>query len=324
MAPMIDTTELVDLAERLPGGTSAAALAVFADHLAAVSRCAYDEGWRHGRLATQTDMVAASDLAQGNADPEERPVHGAAVSAETANPEPSDDQPGPIPSQEALQKAANTQQRGRAPKAKARQSDGRPQTWTEDLDRQLIEGRAKGVPFLQLADTMGRTVRALQNRHTRLKASGAVALVKPATEQKPAPAEPSSPAITAPVADQAAPPIAVASSPDRKPVPGNRVADLGDLAALTARQRRLVLHLDALSDDFAPIDDADIAEGLTSRRKSEAIADEMGCAPRDVVKRWKSMLTDDVVNRFGQVTIDGQADLLLAVRHLSAMAAANV
>lgn len=78
----------------------------------------------------------------------------------------------------------------------------------------------------------------------------------------------------------------------------------------------LVMHLSNLNDDFAPVDDLDIVEGLMAGKKPTAIADELGCKPHDVTARWKAMLIDEVVNHQGNPTLDGQQDILVAARHL--------
>lgn len=204
------------------------------------------------------------------------------------------------------------------------------ESWTDAEDRQLIDGHDAGLPYSELATEMGRSVRSLQNRYSRLKKAGTTAVPPaPPAANPPAPAEPAkqvAPKEVCEAADEARETAIAPRAVESEPVGSSqdcRVLDLGDCSALSARQRRILHHLNLLSDDFAPIDDLDIVEGLTSGRKAEALADEMGCAAREVVNRWKQLLTAEVVNFKGQIMLDGQADLVAAVRHLAKRAASN-
>lgn len=203
------------------------------------------------------------------------------------------------------------------------------ESWTDAEDRQLMDGRAAERPYSDIATEMGRSVRSLQNRYRRLTKSELPAAAPPPEVSPLAPAEPAEQAAPKEVCEAAEEARETAFKPqvsEPEPVGSSqdfRVLDLGDCSALSARQRRILHHLNLLSDDFAPIDDQDIVEGLTSGRKAEALADEMGCAAREVVNRWKRLLTDEVVNFKGQITLDGQADLVVAVRHLAKRAASN-
>ncbi|WP_305291218.1 SANT/Myb-like DNA-binding domain-containing protein [Paracoccus wurundjeri] len=179
-------------------------------------------------------------------------------------------------------------------------------TWSEQDDEQLIRLKMAGMTWGAIAAELDRTSRSAEQRYLRLKKAGAV------TDQK----------------DSSPMPEPVAETPkpqsDPKPITPaplivrdtTRVSDIGDLSHLTIRQRALVMHLANLNDDFAPIDDLDIIEGLMEGKKTTVIADELGCRPDDVNKRWRAMLTTDVVNHHGTPTIDGQQDVLAAARHL--------
>lgn len=197
-----------------------------------------------------------------------------------------------------------------------------PETWTAEEDRALIDGREAGRSYTDLAAEMRRSVRALQNRVSKLKRK---AQSQPDADEPPAsspePANAPSPAPAIPVPTRVEP---AQTAPDAKAdSAGPRVSDLVDLSGFTARQRRVIDRLNRMSDDFEPVDDLDVIVGLAKGQKPEAIADNMGCRPRDVTGRWRKMLFEDLVNIRNQITIEGQEDLLIAARHLAARAAAD-
>lgn len=89
------------------------------------------------------------------------------------------------------------------------------------------------------------------------------------------------------------------------------------------RQVRVLSHLLTLpSDVFGAADDLFLAEGLASRRAVAEIADQLGCEPAAVTARWKAMLFADITDRHGLLLLDGQADLLRALRWLAEQEAA--
>lgn len=208
--------------------------------------------------------------------------------------------------------------------------------WNDALDQQLIEGRMDGRTYDALAAEMGMKPRALENRITRLKAAGKFP-PKP-TRAKKAAARPAAPANPAPDPEPLPNPVpqstpapspAPSQEPEAKPQVAEqpavteakhnlRAADPGDLKHLTIRQRALVHHLNALSDDFTLIDDLDIIEDMARGAKPAAIADSMGCQPRDIENRFKRFLVPEISNWKGYITIDGQEDLMIALRHLVA------
>ena len=86
-------------------------------------------------------------------------------------------------------------------------------------------------------------------------------------------------------------------------------------AGLPPQERSIVLHLEALPDNFSPTDDRNIAECLTGGVKATAIAAEMGVTPEEVVQRWKAMLCSAVLEGGRTPTIEGQKRLLAALRY---------
>lgn len=83
------------------------------------------------------------------------------------------------------------------------------------------------------------------------------------------------------------------------------------------RQMRVLSHLLTLPrGSFTAADDLFLAEGLATRRALAEIADQLGCEPAAVTGRWKAMLFADLTDRHGHILLDGQADLLRALRWL--------
>ncbi|WP_108500515.1 hypothetical protein [Paracoccus indicus] len=183
-------------------------------------------------------------------------------------------------------------------------------TWTEGERQHLLEARAKGVPFKVIAEELGRTVRACEQRFAKLcKSTHAPApKVTASTLDKPArPVQPKA-VLPAPVAQANA---AYATTPAK----ASAKAEVAPHAAtLNEKQRRILDGLCKLSDDFEPEDDLLLAEGLIGRRALELIADELGCETKDVKDRWRAMMFEDVVDWRGHPTIGGQSDLLTALR----------
>lgn len=217
------------------------------------------------------------------------------------------------------EEAPHTKSTGRATQQKPRDTRsgkcgaGRP--WTDAEDMMLVRLKHSGMTWGAIGSELDRTSGSAEQRYIKLKKQGAVNVQKDPTPE--------------PNADTPAPspvggPNSSASEIEPKPIATAletvsdtaRVSDFGDMSILKTRQRALVVHLANLSDDFAPIDDLDIVEGLLVGKKPTAIADELGCRSDDITKRWRAMLTADVVNRFGTPTIDGQQDVLTAARHL--------
>lgn len=85
---------------------------------------------------------------------------------------------------------------------------------------------------------------------------------------------------------------------------------------LSRRQSRLIDHLSRLSRDaFTPEDDLWLVEQLASGAPIAVIADQLGCTPKTAIARFAAMKTDDIVTARGRLTIDGQADLLVAAHY---------
>lgn len=163
--------------------------------------------------------------------------------------------------------------------------------WTADEDRRLLEMRDDRHSYDKIAETLGRTPRACEQRMARLtKRAGASNKTKMAL---PRTAPTTANAVAAPPAPP--PPAAVP-------------------AGLTSSQRGLVLHLDSLDDNFSPEDDLAIIEGLAKGMTARALAADMDCSAVLVGERWRAMLQDSIADRHGRITIDGRRDLLAAAR----------
>ena len=83
---------------------------------------------------------------------------------------------------------------------------------------------------------------------------------------------------------------------------------------LTIRQKRIFDHLKRLSDDFTVEDDLYLAQEITGGTPPEVVADELGCDMRTVVTRLRAMQVPEILTAKNMLTIDGQADLMVAVR----------
>ena len=184
-------------------------------------------------------------------------------------------------------------------------------TWTDDEGRRLLAARAKGVPFKVIAEELGRTVRACEQRMIKL--------VKglPSSPVDVTPSKPDAPA--SPVAVKAPTPAPVTKAPASfasSPAPKEAVKadDARPRTTLNEKQRRILDGLRWLSDSFEPEDDLLLAEGLIGGRSLDLIPDELGCETKDVKDRWKAMMFEDVADWRGRPTIGGQSDLLTALR----------
>ncbi|WP_304619873.1 hypothetical protein [Paracoccus sediminilitoris] len=184
-------------------------------------------------------------------------------------------------------------------------------TWTEEEGRRLLAARAKGVPFKVIAKELGRTVRACEQRMTKLAKESlpSRADMTPPKQGNPASAVAVKAPTPAPVTKA---PASFASSP--APKEAVKADDAQLRAPLNEKQRRILDGLCKLSDDFEPEDDLLLAEGVIGRQALELIADELGCETKDVKNRWKAMMFEDVVDWRGHPTIGGQSDLLTALR----------
>lgn len=129
---------------------------------------------------------------------------------------------------------------------------------------------------------------------------------QPAPVKKPAPV--AAPKPQAPRAD---------AQPPQKPQPATR-----PWGSLNLIERDVVKHLERLPDTFTPAEDLTIAELLIGGNKIEAVAMQLEVSPADALARWKSFLCDDVLGANGFPSIDGQKQLLNALRYRQTTAAA--
>lgn len=126
----------------------------------------------------------------------------------------------------------------------------------------------------------------------------------------------------APVASPPAPKPATAPEPAPQDADPKQARVRATLQAAIAenqpgRQIRILSHVLTLPrGSFTAADDLFLAEGLATRRALAEIADQLGCEPAAVTGRWKAMLFADLTDRHGHILLDGQADLLRALRWL--------
>ncbi|MEO1949266.1 hypothetical protein [Thioclava sp.] len=129
---------------------------------------------------------------------------------------------------------------------------------------------------------------------------------RPALVKKPAPV--AAPKPQAPVAT---------AQPPQKPQPATR-----PLGSLNLIERDVVKHLERLPDTFTPAEDLTIAELLIGGNKIEAVAMQLEVSPADALARWKGFLCDEILGANGFPSIDGQKQLLNALRYRQTTAAA--
>lgn len=114
--------------------------------------------------------------------------------------------------------------------------------------------------------------------------------------------------------------VAVAAAPSASKMTAAQVGgDDGKASpswtSLTLAQRALVKHLERLDDNFAPQDDLDIATALFDGQKAPTIAINLGVTPEEVVARFKLMKHRDILDPKGHLSIDGQRDLIAALKY---------
>lgn len=228
------------------------------------------------------------------------PISGPAP-VETVAPEP-DPEPDPEP--------APPPAPAPAPKQSA-PSD--PSAWTEDEDRKILTGLFRdGLSQLACAKLVNRSdnatkfrLRVLQGlvdkRQAPPYAAQIIAELTGGTTQAKAP-------------DPKPEPAKVEAAPAPAPAQPKPVEN-PSWTNLTLAQRALVKHLERMNDDFAPQDDLDIASGLFDGRKAPTIAADLGVTPEEVVARFKLMKHRDILDPKGHLTIDGQRDLIVALRY---------
>lgn len=111
----------------------------------------------------------------------------------------------------------------------------------------------------------------------------------------------------------------VASVATAAPVPARRSGSaLHDAVAekLTSRQIALVGHLIGLPATFTRADDLYLAEGVTHRRPTPEMVDQLGVEAPALIARWKSMAPASLSDRSGQLMAEFRDDMLRALQWL--------
>ncbi len=92
----------------------------------------------------------------------------------------------------------------------------------------------------------------------------------------------------------------------------------GEAARLTARQRSFAAELMRLGDDFAPEDDLYLAREMAEGTAAAVVADQLGCEPADVARRWQRMVA---IEEFAPLSAGkkdtGHSDLIAALAFLA-------
>lgn len=184
--------------------------------------------------------------------------------------------------------------------------------------------RAEGRTFAQIAQKLGRSAKATEvalGRERRARAKAAAQLAEPPEIAEPVPQEPDPAPVAEVIVSEGPIDAAVRAEIQDKPVivPAPEVTPAPAWQrdpSLTVRQHDLLQHLCRLSqDDFTPADDMFLVEELAKGTPGNVIADQLGCDLKLAARRFRSLQTDDIVNAKGVLTIAGQTDLLVAVRH---------
>ncbi|WP_411838591.1 hypothetical protein [Paracoccus sp. ME4] len=217
----------------------------------------------------------------------------------------------------------------------------RGEVWTiKELEkaRGLING---GMSQIEAAQALGRPVPAARFAFRRYGVLGdgpitppraeadyrapkatKAAPVRPATEPAPQPAAPKATApapVSAPIeparpaeaSQEAIVPVGALSKKAR----AMAVLKAALAEKLPGRQIRILDHLLKLPrETFSAADDLFLAEGIISRRALPEIADQLGCEAPEVTARWKAMMFPDLTDRHGHILLDGQTELLRALR----------
>lgn len=177
--------------------------------------------------------------------------------------------------------------------------------WSQDEIDRGLEMREAGASFAEISAKLGRTAKACEvaiGRERRVRAKAARATEAEVVEAPPLdPPAPDAVVVTEGEAE-AAPQVAqpVEAPPDPR---------------LTMRQQQLVRHIAGLSNDFTPADDLFLVRELATGTPGNIIADQLGCDLKAAARRFRALQIDDIVNHKGALTIDGQRDLLVAVKY---------
>lgn len=220
----------------------------------------------------------------------------------------------------------------REPKPAGKGGRGPGREWSREELEQALVMRGKGLTVAQVAARLGRSAKAVSVALSaaRLERYG----LAPTAPQKDIPdAAPGLAGQTAAQADSidiGDPPECPAVDQGPAAAPVTDLPDPAALAAqgaavvvalpssgrLTSRQSRLVDHLGRLGNDsFLPEDDLFLAEQLARGVPGNVVADQLGCDLKTAGLRFRAMQTEEIVNAKGVLTIDGQADLLVALRY---------
>lgn len=196
--------------------------------------------------------------------------------------------------------------------------------WSDDEKAKAVSLKRKGFSASHIAKVLGRPMFATRHMMTKLSKEAGTAPPKPGSA-KAAPPVPAGPDAPDPE-PQKAPPSAASAPPTPAvpPVPPPIApAPTAPISAapekpLTTRQRIILEHLSRLDDTFEPEDDLYLVEQLAKGVPSNVIADQLGCDCRDLGIRYRKMLCDEIKTQRGDITIDGQEDLLTVLRWRSA------
>lgn len=200
---------------------------------------------------------------------------------------------------------------------------------TEMLRRKIGEPDVEEQP----GEPEPQPVKAAPSRpDQRLTDSAPLAKVETPAKQAPAP-EPikkESPAKAEPAAAKQAPD----QKPVKKPAPAKTAAPKPEAVkealkpqegrpwgALSLAEREIVKHLERLPETFTVAEDLQLVELLTSGQKLPFIADVMEVAADALLARWKSFWAPQVLGPNGLPSIDGQKQLLNALRYRKEAAA---
>lgn len=85
---------------------------------------------------------------------------------------------------------------------------------------------------------------------------------------------------------------------------------------LPPRQIAMVSHLITLPATFSKADDLYLAEGVTQRRPTPEMVDQIGCEAPALIARWKSMAPPSLRDRSGHLMAEFREDLLSVLRWL--------
>lgn len=226
--------------------------------------------------------------------------------------------PAPVPAPDPAPEPDQEPEADPTPKA------GLP--WSDDEKAKAIALRRKGFSASHIAKVLGRPMFATRHMMTKLSKEAGTAPQKTGSAKAAAP-EPVVPDASEPEPQKTAP-SAVSAPPTPVPVkppvpPPAAPAPTAPIPAapekpLTTRQRIILEHLSRLDDTFEPEDDLYLVEQLAKGVPSNVISDQLGCDCRDLGLRYRKMLCDEIKTQRGDITIDGQEDLLTVLRWRSA------